>query len=70
MKKEALAQVFPCEFYEIFKNTFFFLEHLRWLLLIFAGEFVEILFCYKSIIVTRKFEHDKNIFLLFCLIFQ
>ena len=27
-----LAQVFPCEFCEIFKNTFF-TEHLRWLLL-------------------------------------
>ena len=23
IKKETLAQVFPCEFYEIFKNTFF-----------------------------------------------
>ena len=28
IKKEALAQVFFCEFYEIFKNTFF-TEHLR-----------------------------------------
>ena len=28
MKKETLAQVFSCEFYEIFKNTFF-TEHLR-----------------------------------------
>ena len=24
IKKETLAQVFPCEFYEIFKNTFFY----------------------------------------------
>ena len=32
IKKETLAQVFPCEFCEIFKNTFF-TEHLRWLLL-------------------------------------
>ena len=28
IKKEALTQVFSCEFYEIFKNTFF-TEHLR-----------------------------------------
>ena len=28
IKKEALAQVFSCEFCEIFKNTFF-TEHLR-----------------------------------------
>ena len=28
IKKEALAQVFSCEFHEIFKNTFF-TEHLR-----------------------------------------
>ena len=31
-KKETLAQVFFCEFFEISKNTFF-AEHLRWLLL-------------------------------------
>ena len=28
LKKETLARVFSCEFYEIFKNTFF-IEHLR-----------------------------------------
>ena len=32
IKNETLAQVFSCEFCEIFKNTF--IEHLRWLLLI------------------------------------
>ena len=32
IKKETLAQVFSCEFCEIFKNTFF-IEHLWWLLL-------------------------------------
>ena len=32
IKKEALAQVFSCEFCETFKNIFF-IEHLRWLLL-------------------------------------
>ena len=32
VKKASLAQVFPWEFYEISKNTFF-AEHLRWLLL-------------------------------------
>ena len=31
-RKETAAQVFSCEFSEIFKNTFF-IEHLRWLLL-------------------------------------
>ena len=34
-KKEALAQVFSCEFSEICKKTFYFLtEHLWWLLLL------------------------------------
>ena len=32
IKKETLAQVFSCEFYEIFNNTLF-TEHLWWLLL-------------------------------------
>ena len=32
IKKESLAQVFSCEFCEIFKNIFFH-RHLRWLLL-------------------------------------
>ena len=32
IKKETLAQVFSCEFCEIFKNTFF-VEHVWWLLL-------------------------------------
>ena len=30
VKKETLTQVFPCEFCDIFKNTFF-IEYLRWL---------------------------------------
>ena len=29
IEKEILAQLFLCEFYEIFKNTFF-IENLRW----------------------------------------
>ena len=33
-KKETLTQAFSGEFYKIFKNTFF-IEHIRWLLLIF-----------------------------------
>ena len=32
IKKETLAQVFPCEIWRILKNTFF-IEHLLWLLL-------------------------------------
>ena len=32
--KEVPTQVFPCEYYEIFKSTFF-TEHLRWLLALF-----------------------------------
>ena len=34
LKKKSLAQVFPCKFCKISKNTFF-TEHLRWLLLKF-----------------------------------
>ena len=33
VKKESPTQVFSCEFCKIFKNTFF-VEHLRWMLLI------------------------------------
>ena len=33
IKKEALTQVFSCEFFEIFKKNFF-TEHIRWLLLV------------------------------------
>ena len=33
IKKDTLAQVFSCEFYEISKNNFFLTVHLRWLLL-------------------------------------
>ena len=32
MKREALIQVFSCQFCKAFKNTFF-IEHLLWLLL-------------------------------------
>ena len=39
IKKEALAQVFSCGFCEIFKNTFF-IEHLRWLLLLLVLNFI------------------------------
>ena len=34
IKKETLAQVFSCEFYEISKNTFF-IEYLWWLRLVY-----------------------------------
>ena len=34
IKKETLAQVFSCEFYETFKSNLF-IGHLRWLLLIY-----------------------------------
>ena len=69
MKKEAFVQVFSCKFCKI-SNNLFFLKILRRLLLIFAVDFVEIIFCYKTMIVRRKFEHDKNFFLLFCLMFN
>ena len=36
IRKETLAQVFSCEFSEIFKNTFF-TEHFSWLLLYLAA---------------------------------
>ena len=32
LKKDTLAQMSSCEFWEIFKDTFF-IEHLQWLLL-------------------------------------
>ena len=68
MKKEALAQVFSCEFGEISKNIFL-PEHIRWLLLIFVVEFVEILFCSKPMIVRKRLSMIRA-FLLFGLIFQ
>ena len=34
IKKETLAQIFSCEFCEIFQNAFLY-KHLRWLLLMF-----------------------------------
>ena len=40
IKKETLAQVFSCEFCEIFKNTFF-IEDLRWLLLFSVCNFIK-----------------------------
>ena len=33
LKKETPTYVFSCEFCEIFKNTFFYIEHPRWMLL-------------------------------------
>ena len=42
IKKEALVQVFPDEFCEIFMNTFF-IEHIQWLL--FEYVFIWIIFC-------------------------
>ena len=47
IKKEALVQVFSCEFCEIFKNTFF-TEHLRWLLLYIE----DLCISYKNLIIT------------------
>ena len=40
IKKETLAQVFSCEFYEISKNTFF-IDHLWWLLLFVRMSFLK-----------------------------
>ena len=33
IKKETPTQAFPCEFWEIFKNTFLLIEHFWWLFL-------------------------------------
>ena len=38
IERVILAQVFSCEFCEIFKNTFF-TEHLRWLFLKFTSTY-------------------------------
>ena len=46
LKREALAQVFSCEFCEISKNTFF-IEHLCWLLLHFGHYFASSQNCCK-----------------------
>ena len=54
IKKEALAQVFFCEFGEIFMNTFL-TEHLRWLLLKAAT--------YLSTLVS--YSRTSNIFIFF-----
>ena len=43
-----LAQVSSCEFCKNFKNTFFFIEHLRWLLLSFLVLFFYITYQNKS----------------------
>ena len=40
IEKETLAQVFSCEFYEIFENTFF-IEQIRWLLLIKKASYLK-----------------------------
>ena len=41
LKKETPAQVFFCKFYEIFKNTLFFTEHLRALHLLLDAFFFQ-----------------------------
>ena len=41
---KTLAQVFSCEFCEIFKNTSFYVEHLRWLLLYILSFTVTVFF--------------------------
>ena len=62
-KKRLWDRYFPVNFAK-FLRTHFFPQHLRWLLLIFAVEFVEILFCYEPMIVRRNFKHDKNFFVI------
>ena len=52
IKKETLAQVFSCEFCEIFKNIFF-TEHLRWLLLIHGLLFLKRSFDYLKITCSQ-----------------
>ena len=51
LQKETLAKVFSCEFFEIFKNTFF-TEHLRWLLLKL------VIAQYLRVIVTNIFRRN------------
>ena len=64
-KKRLWRRSFPVNFAKFLRTHLFFAEHLRWLFLIFPVKFVEILFCYKPMIVKRNFEHDKNFFILF-----
>ena len=62
IKKETLAQVFSCEFCEIFKNPFF-IEQLWWLLLIQAGYFENPLFQrISSLSLNLRFRLIRLIF--------
>ena len=54
IKKETLRQVFSCEFWEIFKNTFF-IEHFQWLLLNVLP--LKVL-CHQAILLFRSKECD------------
>ena len=75
LRPETLAQMFSCEFREIFKSTFF-TEHLRWVLLkvslmktlffymviAISNFFVEI--CYKGSQFNRQFFYFVLIYIM------
>ena len=51
--KKRLTQVFFCEFCEISKNTFFFIDHLWWLLLFMAYSIEFLMFSRGDSIKTK-----------------
>ena len=61
LRPVTLAQVFSCEFCDIFKNTFF-IKHFRWLLLYHQNCFVAIrtlrhlIHCYKLLVLINQKE--------------
>ena len=59
--KETPAQVFSCEYCRIFNNSFFFIEHFRWLLLNFsAGSQKETVFSINCS-VRKTFKYSLSI---------
>ena len=62
-KKRLWHRTFPVNFAKILRTPFL-LEHHRWLLLIFAVEFVEILFCYEPMTVKKSSSMIRNFFVI------
>ena len=54
VKKEALAQVFSCEFYEIFKNTFFKARTVASVLILYDETIIRAGIACKKILLLKK----------------
>ena len=66
LKKESQLQVFSCEPCNIFKNTFF-IEHLRWLLLI-QGGYIHTLTTSQAIFSQPNHVNSFNIVIHICFV--